>query len=182
MSRIGLKKIIIPAGVEITENGQEVTVKGPKGSLSMSFPVCVIISREGDEIKISVKRPQVKEEKALWGTFRAHLQNMITGVTTGFSRSLEVNGVGYRANVSGKKIVLEVGFSHSVDFILPEGVSATVEKNIVTMTGNDKQIVGETAAKFRRIRPPEPYKGTGIKYTDEIVRRKAGKTGKAGAA
>jgi len=182
MSRIGLKPITVPSQVEVIVDGQKVSVKGTKGSLSMIFPTVVILTREGEEIKLSVKHPDDKKERALWGTFRAHLQNMIKGVSEGFSRSLEVNGVGYRANLAGKKIVLEVGFSHEVEFPLPEGVMATIEKNLVTLTGIDKQLVGETAAQIRRVRPPEPYKGTGIKYSDEIVRRKAGKAGKAGAA
>ena len=182
MSRIGLKPIKIPDGVDFSINGQTVTVKGSKGSLSMVFPVCVKINQEDGVVKVTVARPEVKDEKALWGTFRAHLQNMINGVSVGFTRSLEVNGVGYRANVSGKNITLEVGYSHDVIFPIPEGVAAAVEKNIITLSGIDKQLVGETAARIRRVRPPEPYKGTGIKFTDEIVRRKAGKAGKAGAA
>lgn len=182
MSRIGLKPIIIPAGVEITQSGQNVAVKGPRGVLSIVFPTAVSFVRAGEEIKLSVAHPEIKKEKALWGTFRALLQNMVKGVSVGFSKTLEVNGVGYRVNLVGNKLVLEVGFSHEVNFPLPEGVTAAVDKNIVTLSGVDKQLVGETAARLRRIRPPEPYKGTGIKYTDEVVRRKAGKAGKAGAA
>jgi large subunit ribosomal protein L6 len=182
MSRIGLKPINIPSGVEIKVDGQSVSVKGGKGTLSLLLPAAVILSREGETINLSVAHPTFKSERALWGTFRALLQNMIKGVTVGFTRSLEVNGVGYRANVSGKKLVLEVGYSHEIDFPLPEGVTATVDKNIVSLSGADKQLVGETAARLRRVRPPEPYKGTGIKFVEEIVRRKAGKAGKAGAA
>lgn len=182
MSRIGLKPITVPSGVEVTVDGSKISVKGIKGNLSMVFPSVVVLIREGAEIKLSVKHPDDKKERALWGTFRAHLQNMIKGVSEGFTRSLEVNGVGYRASVVGKKIVLEVGYSHEVEFPLPEGVTATIDKNLVTLISIDKQLVGETAAQMRRIRPPEPYKGTGIKYSDEVVRRKAGKTGKAGAA
>lgn len=182
MSRVGLKPIIIPVGVEFNLKGKEVTIKGPKGSLSLVLPNCIELTQEDKEIKLSVKHPGEKLQRSLWGTFRALLQNLIKGVTEGFSKSLEVNGIGYRANVTGKKIILEVGFSHPVDFPLPEGISALVEKNIVTISGIDKQLVGEVAACFRRIRPPEPYKGTGIKYTTETIRRKAGKAGKAGAA
>lgn len=182
MSRIGIKPIIVPSGVEVNQNGQNVTVKGPKGTLALVLPAAVSFVNEGEEIKVTVAHPEIKKEKALWGTFRALLQNMILGVSVGFSRALEVNGIGYRVNVVGKGLVLEVGFSHEVNFPLPEGVTATAEKNIVTLSSIDKQLVGETAAQLRRIRPPEPYKGTGIKYTDEIVRRKAGKAGKAGAA
>ena len=182
MSRIGLKPINVPSGVEVIIEGQKVTVKGSKGILSMVFPDCVRLNREADEIRVVVDKPEVKQERSLWGTFRAHLQNMIQGVSEGFSRSLEVNGVGYRANVSGNILTLEVGYSHDVNFKLPEGIAAKVEKSIVTISGINKQIVGETAAQIRRIRKPEPYKGTGIKYTDETVRRKAGKAGKAGTA
>ncbi|MFH1253332.1 MAG: 50S ribosomal protein L6 [Candidatus Uhrbacteria bacterium] len=182
MSRVGSKPIKLPAGVDMVVDGKKLTVKGPKGSLFLQLPECVSFIQEAEEIKMSVKHPEVKSEKALWGTFRALLQNVIKGVTTGFIRVLEINGVGYKANLVGKKLVIDVGFSHSVDFPLPDGVSAVVEKNLVTLSGIDKQLVGETAARLRRIRPPEPYKGTGIKYSDEIVRRKAGKTGKAGAA
>jgi len=182
MSRIGLKPIVVPSGVEVTQNGQNVTVKGPKGSLSIILPEVVTMVREGEELKLSVAHPEIKKQKALWGTNRALLQNLIDGVSVGFTKSLEVNGIGYRANVVGKKIVLEVGYSHEVEFLLPDGVAAVVEKNIVTLSGIDKQLVGEMAARMRRIRPPEPYKGTGIKYTDETIRRKAGKAGKAGAA
>lgn len=182
MSRIGLKPIAVPGNVEVRIEGRRVTVKGPKGGLSLVLPSVVSVRQEGGELRVAVGSPEEKKERALWGTFRAHLQNMVKGVTEGFARSLEINGVGYRANVSGKKIVLEVGFSHPVDFSLPEGVTAVVEKNIITFSGADKQLVGETAARLRRIRPPEPYKGTGIKYTDEVIRRKAGKAGKTGAA
>jgi len=182
MSRIGLKPVTVPAGVEVTVNNKNVTVKGLKGSLSLTFPDCLELVREGEVFKLSVIHPENKKEKALWGTFRAHLQNMIIGVTVGFSRALEINGVGYRANVAGKNVVLDVGFSHEVNFPIPDGVTASVEKNILTLISIDKQLVGETAARLRRIRPPEPYKGTGIKYVEEIVRRKAGKAGKAGAA
>ncbi|MFH1088829.1 MAG: 50S ribosomal protein L6 [Candidatus Uhrbacteria bacterium] len=181
MSRIGLKPIIVPAGVEVVVDDRNVTVKGSKGSLSVVFPGCVKMNREGDEIKLTVTHPGQKDEKALWGTFRALLQNMIVGVTVGFKKAMEINGIGYRVNISGNKLVLDLGYSHSIDFILPAGVSATVEKSILTLSSIDKQLVGETAARIRRLRPPEPYKGTGIKYVDEIIRRKAGKTGKAAA-
>jgi len=181
MSRIGLKLITVPSDVEVLMDEKKVTVKGPKGSLFVEFPDCVTMNREGQEIKLSVSHPGQKDEKALWGTFRALLQNMIVGVTTGFKKAMEINGIGYKVNVSGNKLVLDLGYSHSIDFILPEGVSATVEKSILTLSSIDKQLVGETAARIRRLRPPEPYKGTGIKYVDEIIRRKAGKTGKAAA-
>lgn len=182
MSRIGTKPVVVPPCVEVVIDGRQVSVKGEKGNLNLTLPAAVSLTREGETIKLAVTHPDDKKERALWGTFRALLQNMIKGVTVGFSRSLEINGIGYRANVSGKKLVLELGFSHEIEFPLPEGVIASVEKNLVTLSGIDKQLVGETAARLRRLRPPEPYKGTGIKYTDEIVRRKAGKAGKVGAA
>jgi large subunit ribosomal protein L6 len=181
MSRIGLKPIIIPTGVSVVVNGQEVNVKGPKGSLSLELPSGLQITQDNQTLRLSVVHPEDKKEKALWGTFRALIQNLVAGVTTGFTRSLEINGVGYRANVAGKKIVLDLGYSHEINFDLPEGVTASVDKNILTLSSIDKQLVGETAARIRRLRQPEPYKGTGIKYVEETIRRKAGKTGKAAA-
>jgi large subunit ribosomal protein L6 len=181
MSRIGLKPVKILSGVELKVAGNRMTVKGPKGELSIELLPCISVVQEGAEALVSVKNPDDKKERALWGTFRAHLQNMVRGVSEGFTKSLEVNGVGYRANVSGNTLVLEVGYSHDVNFQLPTSIKAVVDKNIITLSGIDKQIVGETAAQIRKVRPPEPYKGTGIKYTNETIRRKAGKAGKAGA-
>lgn len=179
MSRVGRKPIEVPKSVEVTVTGAHVEVKGPKGTLTLEVPPAVSVSvQETDGAKTLVVALQEEGANAIWGTMRALLSNLLTGVASGFSRSLEINGIGYRAALKGKALELEVGFSHPVTFPLPDGVSATVEKNIVTISGVDKQLVGETAAQLRRIRPPEPYKGTGIKYTDEVVRRKAGKTAK----
>lgn len=186
MSRIGNKPIQIPAEVDVVIADHLVSVKGPKGSLSFALSPFVKVERVEEDGKAAlvcrVEQPTVKLQRSLWGTTRALLQNMVKGVTDGFVKSLDVIGVGYRANVQGSKIVFEVGYSHPVEFILPEGVTATVEKNTLTLKGIDRQVVGETAARIRRIRKPEPYKGTGIKYSDEVIRRKAGKAGKAGAA
>jgi large subunit ribosomal protein L6 len=186
MSRIGRKPIIIPAAVEVTIEGQGVRVKGPKGTLALQVHPLVTVERVeqngGVEVHCRVGAAKAKLPRALWGTTRALVQNMVRGVTQGYEKSLEIIGVGFRANVQGTKIIFDVGYSHPVEFMLPEGVTAVVEKNVLMLRGIDRQLVGETAARIRRIRKPEPYKGTGIKYTDEIVRRKAGKAGKAGAA
>jgi large subunit ribosomal protein L6 len=179
MSRIGKKPIIIPAGVEVRVQGSEVSVKGPKGQLTMTtHPAATVTVGDlegGKAITIAVGNAQEKKERALWGTTRALIANMIKGVTEGFSKSLEITGVGFRASVSGKKLMLTIGFSHDVEFPLPEGIAATVEKNVITVSGIDRQLVGETAAQIRGFKKPEPYLGKGIKYTDEVIRRKAGK-------
>jgi large subunit ribosomal protein L6 len=184
MSRIGKKPIIIPAGVEVNVSGQTVTVKGPKGTLTRTLHPSVTATLEaadgGQVLSVTVRDTEAVGDRAQWGTARANLVNLIRGVTEGFSRSLEVNGVGFRVSVQGKKVVLNIGFSHDVEFLLPEGVGATAEKNVLTVSGADRELVGQTAARLRQLKVPEPYKGKGIKYTDEIVRRKAGKAAKAG--
>lgn len=181
MSRIGKKPINIPAGVEVQINGDLVLVKGSKGTLNLKLHQKVKAEVRDSQIFVSVNDETIAKQKALWGLFRSLINNMIVGVTVGFEKKLEINGIGFKAALSGKKLILNVGFSHPVEFALPEGVNCVVEKNIVTLAGNDKQLVGETAACIRRIRKPEPYKGTGIKYIDEIIRRKAGKTATKGA-
>jgi len=179
MSRIGKKPIQIPAGVDARVQDRTVHVKGPKGELAMPFHHAVTVvlqdGTEGKELQVSVAHADQKQERALWGTTRATIASMIEGITKGYTKSLEINGVGYRASLAGKKLVLTVGFSHDVDFTLPQGIDAKIEKNIITLTGIDKQLIGETAAQIRKIKPPEPYLGKGIKYTDEVVRRKVGK-------
>ena len=178
MSRIGKKIITIPAGVTVTENGNEITVKGPKGELTRSFSPVITMHTEGNEITFT--RPNDdKENRALHGTMRANLNNMVIGVTEGFDKALELIGVGYRAQLQGKKLVLNVGYSHPVEFTPEEGITVEVPSNTsVIIKGANKERVGELAANIRGVRPPEPYKGKGIRYVGEHVRRKEGKTGK----
>lgn len=183
MSRIGKKPILIPANVEVVVAEQIVTVNSAKGLLSLTIHPHVSVAVEtvesGKQIVVKVVKEDDVFDRALWGTTRANIANMILGVTDGFSKSMELNGVGYRVSLVGKKLVFSLGFSHDVDFPLPEGVSAVVDKNIITIRGIDKQLIGETAARIRGLKKPEPYLGKGIKYTDETIRRKAGKTAKA---
>ena len=179
MSRIGKMPIAIPAGVtvEVAENNT-VTVKGPKGTLTRTLPAEMKISQ--DNGVITIERPNdLKREKSLHGLTRSLLNNMVVGVTNGFERKLEVNGVGYRAAKQGNKLVLTLGYSHPVEMEDPEGVETIVEdQNKITVKGIEKDKVGQLAAQIRAKRPPEPYKGKGIKYADEHIRRKVGKTGK----
>ncbi len=179
MSRIGRMPIAIPAGVtvDIAENNQ-VTVKGPKGTLERVLPAEMSITKEGEEIKVA--RPNdLKKMKSLHGLTRTLINNMIIGVTEGYEKKLEVNGVGYRAAKQGKKLTLSLGYSHPVEMEDPEGIEVTVEgQNIIIVKGIDKEKVGQYAAEIREKRAPEPYKGKGIKYADEVIRRKVGKTGK----
>ncbi len=179
MSRIGKKPITIPSGVTVSLTGDVVTVKGPKGELNRTIHPLVKVTTTPESVQIDVANKDEKKSKALWGTFGSHMKNMIEGVTAGFQKQLEVNGVGYRVAMQGTALKLEVGFSHPVIYALPKGITATVDKNLITLQGADKELVGQTAAEVRNIRKPEPYKGKGIKYIDEVVRRKAGKTAKA---
>ncbi len=180
MSRIGRMPIAIPAGVTaaIAENNQ-VTIKGPKGELKRVLPAEMSIKKEGEEIIVS--RPNdLKKMKSLHGLTRTLIYNMVVGVTEGYSKTLEVNGVGYRAAKQGKKLVLSLGYSHPVEMEEPAGLEVTVEgQNKIIVKGIDKEKVGQYAAEIREKRAPEPYKGKGIKYADEVIRRKVGKTGKA---
>lgn len=180
MSRIGRKPITVPAGVDVTIDGSAVTVKGPKGTLSGTFNSNMTIAKDGDVI--TVTRPNdEKENRSLHGLTRTLISNMIEGVNNGFTKNLEIVGIGYRANMQGKDLVLSVGFSHTVTVTPPEGVTVTVPSpNQIVVTGADKQKVGQLAAEIRGVRPPEPYKGKGIRYADEHVRRKEGKAGKGG--
>lgn len=186
MSRIGKKPIPVPRGVEVTiAEGNVVTVKGPKGTLTQQMSPEMIIKHENGVVTVS--RPSdVKEHRALHGLTRSLIANMVIGVTEGYQRVLEITGIGYRAAREGKNLVLQVGFSHPIRVIPPEGITFEVmerrsanEPQQVVIKGIDKQKVGEEAAKLRSLRPPEPYKGYGIKYREERVRRKAGKAGKA---
>ena len=178
MSRIGKMLIEIPSEVEVNIIGSEVTVKGPKGTLTKTFTQDMQISKEDN--RISVKRPSDnKLHRSLHGTTRSIINNMVNGVNTGFEKRLELVGIGYRVAKSGSKITLSVGYSHQVEFVPEEGIDLeVVDTNKIVIRGIDKQRVGETAAKIRSIREPEPYKGKGIKYSDEKIRRKVGKTGK----
>ena len=176
MSRIGKAPVIIPAGTQVMLNNGWVVVKGPKGELKQKIHPDVKVEIDGQEAKVTVSDPENRKIRSLWGLFRNLINNMVVGVNSGFEKKLEIKGVGYRAQVSGSKLILNLGFSHPVDFPLPAGISATVEGNFITIMGIDKQLVGEMAAQLRKIRKPEPYKGKGVRYTDEIVRRKAGKT------
>ena len=178
MSRIGRMPIAVPAGVtvDIAENNH-VTVKGPKGTLERTLPVEMEIKLEGAEVTVS--RPNdLKKMKSLHGLTRSLLQNMVTGVTDGYEKKLEVNGVGYRAAKQGKTLTLNLGYSHPVEMTDPEGIETVVDGNNIIVKGIDKEKVGQFAAEIRDKRRPEPYKGKGIKYADEHIRRKVGKTGK----
>jgi len=180
MSRIGKKPILIPQGVEVKMEGKRATVKGPKGVISRDIPVEISLEQKENQIFLIPQREN-KKSRQLWGLIRALLQNSVSGVSSGFEKKLEMVGVGYKAALSDPKTIkIEVGFSHPVLMAIPEGLSALVEKNIITIAGFDKQKVGEFAAKIRDIRKPEPYKGKGIRYLGEKVRRKEGK--KAAAA
>ena len=178
MSRIGRLPITVPAGVTIDiKDGNTVTVKGPKGELTRPFAPELGISLEDGTITVTSPN-DLKKNKALQGLTRALINNMVIGVSTGFSKVLEVNGVGYKAAKQGNKLVLSLGYSHPVEMIDPEGIESSVEGNKITVSGISKEKVGQYAAEIRTKRPPEPYKGKGIKYSDEIIRRKVGKTGK----
>jgi large subunit ribosomal protein L6 len=171
--------VVVPDGVEVKIKGSYVSVKGPKGQLEHTFPGSMKITM--DEKVISVTRPSDERfHRSMHGTTRAVIQNMVTGVTTGFERILDVEGVGYRAEVKGSNLVLNVGYSHSVEIVPPEGITFEVDNRNreIIVRGYDKQVVGEIAANIRKVRPPEPYKGKGIRYRGEYIRRKAGKSGK----
>jgi len=179
MSRIGNKTIQVPSSVQVTIDPENVvSVKGPKGELSFGFNKRLTITQEGAELKVARPNNDIFMRK-IHGTTRALLQNMVTGVTDGFKKNLEIRGVGYRAAVQGNTVVLNMGYSHPVELPIPEGVQVNVVKNVnVTIEGIDKQVVGEFAANIRSVRKPEPYLGKGIRYVDEYVPRKAGKTAK----
>jgi len=176
MSRIGKKEIEIPKGVEVKVAGEIVDVKGPKGVLSTPTHPKLTYEIDGSVLRVT-RTDETRVARAQHGLRRTLLANCIEGVTKGFSKTLEVIGVGYKVQVAGKAVVLNVGFSHPVEFPLPAGVEAKAEGNKLTLSGIDKQLVGETAARIRRVRPPEPFKGKGIKYDNEQIRRKAGKSG-----
>lgn len=178
MSRIGNKIVVLPAGVEVKQEGNNITVKGPKGELTREFSADITMNIEGNEVTFT--RPNdSKDMKTIHGTTRANFNNMVVGVSTGFEKGLELIGVGYRAQMQGTKLVLNVGYSHPVEITPPAGVTVEVPSNTqVVVKGANKEHVGELAANIRGTRPPEPYKGKGIRYVGEFVRRKEGKTGK----
>ncbi len=175
MSRIGKKPIVIPAGVTVTVEGQTVVVKGPKGELSWTVSDEIVISRSASDISFA-PRDDSTRAKAMWGLSRTLVDNMVTGVTAGYVKTLELVGVGYRAAMKGQALSMQLGFSHEIDIAPPAGISFTVPRPVeVRIAGIDKQLVGEMAARIRKIRPPEPYKGKGVKFAGETVRRKEGK-------
>lgn len=176
MSRIGKQPITIPENVEVNIGDGRITVKGPKGELTQDIHRLVEVEKKDGQIFVLVKNPEQKQQRALWGLFRKLFYNMILGVTANFSKQLEINGIGYKALVSGDKLILNIGYSHVVEYEIAAGINIKVEKNIITITGADKQLVGQTAAKIRAFKKPEPYKGKGIKYVGEVIRRKSGKT------
>ena len=176
MSRIGLKDVNIPAGVTVSQNGNTVTVKGPKGELTREFAEAITMHVEGDVVSFT---RESESDKALHGTTRANFNNMVVGVTEGYKKTMTLVGVGYRAQMQGKKLVLNVGYSHPVEMEAPAGIAVEVPSTTsIVVSGISKQEVGQFAAEIRSVRAPEPYKGKGIRYEDEVVRRKEGKTGK----
>lgn len=174
MSRIGKKPIILPAGTEAKVDGTTVTVKGKLGELSRTVKPVVTVTVEGNTVTLAPKNEEL-ETLALWGTYASHVNNMVKGVNEEYVKKLLIEGVGYKAAVQGDKLVLNIGFSHPVNMSIPKGIKCEVEKNQITISGIDKEVVGEFAATIRAQKKPEPYKGKGIRYEDEIIRRKEGK-------
>lgn len=177
MSRVGKKSIFVPEGVEVNIQENHLNIKGPRGFLELDYNSRLRVEKQENMISVLQCNPKdrARQTKALWGLTRNLINNIILGVSQGFEKKLEIQGVGYRANVQGEKLVLELGFSHAVEYPIPDGIEIKVEKNIISVAGIDKQKVGQVAAEIRFLRPPEPYKGKGIRYVDEYVRRKAGK-------
>ena len=180
MSRIGRKPLEIPKGVQVSITKDSLSAKGPKGTLQLKRHKDIEIKQakdeEGKDVVVFERKSNEGAVRAAHGLMRALVNNMITGVTTGFTKTLEINGVGYKAEIKGPKLVLSLGYSHPIEYTLPEGIAAKVDKNNLILSGIDKQAVGAAAANIRSYRPPEPYKGKGIKYDKEVIVRKAGKT------
>lgn len=174
MSRVGKKPILIPEGLEVKREERKIIIKGPKGELSQNIPPEIKISLENKKIIVTPEK-ETKKSKAFWGLTRTLIFNLIKGVTEGYEKKLEIQGIGYRANLEGEDLILRVGFTNPVKIKAPEGIKFSVEKNIITISGINKELVGQIAAKIRKVRPPEPYKGKGIRYLGEAVRRKLGK-------
>ena len=183
MSRIGKKPIEIPQGVTAKVEDSVIVITGPKGTLKQSLHPLVKVEQTEKELNIVPTKAEKEDKRvnAFWGLFRSLIQNMVVGVTAGFEKQLEMHGVGYKAEAKGQKLILHVGFSHPVEFVLPAGIEGAVVKNVITLKGIDKQLLGETAASIRRIKEPEPYKGKGIRYGGEVIKLKEGKGAGKGA-
>lgn len=176
MSRIGKQPVVLPAGVSASLADGVATLKGPKGELALKIPGTVALAQEGSALNV-VRKGDDKQSRADHGTIRALLQNMVAGVKDGYSRELEIQGVGFRASIAGKQLTMSVGYSHPVEYTVPDGITVAVTDGVqLKVSGIDKQLVGQVSARIRAFRPPEPYKGKGVRYKDERVRRKAGKT------
>ena len=176
MSRVGKRPIEIPKGVTVEIRDEKILVKGPKGQLDLKLSPKVVVERDENQIRVNVVEED-RKTKALHGLYRSLIANMVKGVTDGYEKQLEIVGIGYRAEIAGDKLRLFLGYSNPIDFPLPQGISAKVEKARITISGIDKQLVGEVAAEVRALRRPDPYKGKGIRYVDEVIRKKAGKAG-----
>jgi large subunit ribosomal protein L6 len=179
MSRIGKVPVIIPEKVTVSVNYPNVKVKGPKGELSFNVNENVNVEIQDKKVVITPKKDSL-EAQSQWGTARTQISNMVIGVSTGFVKSLEFNGVGYKASVQGNMLTLSLGYSHVIDYPLPVGITAKVNKNVIDIEGSNKNLIGDVAAKIRSFREPEPYKGKGVRYIDEVIARKAGKSGGKG--
>lgn len=175
MSRLGKLSIKVPADVQVKIEGDLVTVKGPKGELKRQVLPQIAVKFANGEVTVNIINPKNKRENALWGLYWNLIKNMIIGVKDGFQKQLEINGVGFKVQGAGKKLTFNVGFSHPVEFILPATIDGKVEGNVITVSGADKELLGQIASQIRDIKKPEPYKGKGIKYVDEVIRRKEGK-------
>lgn len=175
MSRIGKKPVVVPSGVKVEKKDLTLTVTGPKGTLSLALHPKVSLTVSEKEILVDIDDKESKKEKALWGLFRSLIQNLVDGVTKGFEKKLEVNGVGFKVATTPGKLTMSLGFSHPVIVDVPKELTVSVDKNVITIAGADKQKVGQFAAEVRELKKPEPYKGKGIKYSDETIIRKAGK-------
>ena len=182
MSKIGKLPITVGSGVTVTVDGRNVHVTGPKGNGTLPLPQGIDVANEEGKVLVTAKNLEDRKVKAMYGLTRANLANLIKGMDTGFQKQLELTGVGYRAQMQGMDLVLSLGFAHPVKFQPRDGVTVAVADNVITVSGNDRQLVGEAAANIRKIKPPEPYKGKGIRYKGERVRRKAGKAAKAAGA
>jgi large subunit ribosomal protein L6 len=181
MSRIGKKTINLPSGVTCEIRTDSITVKGPKGEISQDLPAGVSVAQESvegvDLLRVSVENPS--EQAPIWGTIRALVSNMVAGVSEGWEKSLELNGVGFKMDLKGKKLVMRLGFSHEIEYEIPDGITASIDGMILKIEGISRELVGKVTSEIRSFKKPEPYKGKGFRYTDEVIRRKAGKAAKS---